>query len=566
MKKVLLTIISVCLIAASIFGLFAGVTGLQDAQNLSAYKTQDSEDGLAAVDTLLDGIAQLKENEDTYLAGVDTYTAGLISYSEGKSTLSAGYAAYYAGKKQLEEGKAAYAAGKKQIEDNTQAYNEGKAQLAKIEPLMPYVNQYVDFRNGTIANLGGFSSAQAWFVSVVRPIAANMGLVIPDDVTDLPAYIQQMVADGKAQLKQYEDGLVQLAEAEKAIAAGEAQLRDAEKQLAQGEVDLANGGNQLADGKKQLSVFEDGAAQVAAGLELLLSEGENSTGTYHYDEGKSVDIACPSIKQILIDRYGENWTFWQTDENGQIVVKNGCQYLDLDACEQAAYAAQDYINAYQGDPNVNFQRIWQCITHAGETITYDNLGHDVTLPCDQCQTVIREVLARIILAILTLVTSVLGLIAAIFGLIFVIRGRGVCGRVLGWVTAGFGIVTAIFGFCTHFQGYIYPIALYDGDTRSGYEYSSHLPATAVIILAIVAILFAIVATIIASAYKRSKKAVIAQADAAAAPVAHCQSSAVTNCRPLRDTPPTSVTLPLPVPRSDSTSPGATGASGRRHSV
>ena len=47
---------------------------------------------------------------------------------------------------------------------------------------------------------------------------------------------------------------------------------------------------------------------------------------------------------------------------------------------------------------------------------------------------------------------------------------------------------------------------------------------------------------------------------------HCQSSAVTNCRPLRDMPPTSVTLPLPAPRSDSTSPGTTGASGRRHSA
>ena len=93
------------------------------------------------------------------------------SYSEGKSTLSAGYAAYYAGKKQLEEGKAAYAAGKKQIEDNTAAYNEGKATLAKIEPLMPYVDQYVKFRNGTISNLAGFATAQAWFVSVVRPIA-----------------------------------------------------------------------------------------------------------------------------------------------------------------------------------------------------------------------------------------------------------------------------------------------------------------------------------------------------------------------------------------------------------
>lgn len=92
-------------------------------------------------------------------AGVDTYTAGLISYSEGKTQLSAGYAAYYAGKKQLEEGKAQYAAGKKQIEDNTAAYNEGKATLAKIEPLMPYVNQYVEFRDGTIANLAGFSNA-----------------------------------------------------------------------------------------------------------------------------------------------------------------------------------------------------------------------------------------------------------------------------------------------------------------------------------------------------------------------------------------------------------------------
>ena len=226
MKKVLLTIISVCLIAASIFGLFAGVSSFSDIMNVKEYKEKDAEEGLEAIETLNDGLDLLQENEGTYLAGVDTYTAGLIAYSEGKTQLSAGYAAYYAGKKQLEEGKAAYAAGKKQIEDNTAAYNEGKATLAKIEPLMPYVNQYVEFRDGTIANLAGFSNAQAWFVSVVRPIAAKQGLNIPADVTDLPAYIQQMVADGKAQLKQYEDGLVQLAEAEKAIARrGSAQRR-----------------------------------------------------------------------------------------------------------------------------------------------------------------------------------------------------------------------------------------------------------------------------------------------------------------------------------------------------
>ena len=219
MKKVLLTIISVCLIAASIFGLFAGVSSFSDIMNVKEYKEKDAEEGLEAIETLNDGLDQLQEAEGTYLAGVDTYTAGLIAYSEGKTQLSAGYAAYYAGKKQLEEGKAAYAAGKKQIEDNTAAYNEGKATLAKIEPLMPYVNQYVEFRDGTIANLAGFSNAQAWFVSVVRPIAAKQGLDIPADVTDLPAYIQQMVADGKAQLKQYEDGLAQLAEADELLTA-----------------------------------------------------------------------------------------------------------------------------------------------------------------------------------------------------------------------------------------------------------------------------------------------------------------------------------------------------------
>ena len=323
MKKVLLTIISVCLIAASIFGLFAGVSSFSDIMNVKEYKEKDAEEGLESIDTLDAGLDQLQENEGTYLAGVDTYTAGLISYSEGKTQLSAGYAAYYAGKKQLEEGKAAYAAGKKQIEDNTQAYNEGKATLAKIEPLMPYVNQYVEFRDGTIANLAGFSSAQAWFVSVVRPIAAKQGLNIPADVTDLPAYVQQMVADGKAQLKQYEDGLVQLAEAEKAIAAGEAQLRDAEKQLAQGENDLAAGGNQLADGKKQLNTFEDGCAQVAAGCELLLTQP-----AYMNNEGKGDKVMCPSVADILKERCGDNFSIWELDDNGEVRVVN-CRDLLL---------------------------------------------------------------------------------------------------------------------------------------------------------------------------------------------------------------------------------------------
>ena len=473
MKKVLLTIISVCLIAASIFGLFAGVSSISDIMNVKEYKEEDAKEGLDAIDTLNAGLDQLQENEGTYLAGVDTYTAGLISYSEGKSTLSAGYAAYYAGKKQLEEGKAAYAAGKKQIEDNTAAYNEGKATLAKIEPLMPYVNQYVEFRDGTIANLGGFSSAQAWFVSVVRPIAASKGLVIPDDVTDLPAYIQQMVADGKAQLKQYEDGLVQLAEAEKAIAAGEAQLRDAEKQLAQGEVDLANGGNQLADGKKQLGVFEDGC-------ELLMSQP-----AYMNDEGNGDKKMCPSVADILKERYGDNFSIWELDDNGEIRVVNGCQYLNLENCRAVGQAGKDYIEVYQ--------------TGA----------------------VTKEVMGRLGVVATMLLASVLGLIAGLFGILSVIRiskGKIVTASVCGIISAVIAAAGNVIGMLTGYTGYTFACRYGEAGAYT-YEFTGHTQFVAIVILAIVAILFAIIACVVSGAYKRSQKAVAAQAAAAAAPVA-----------------------------------------------
>ena len=523
MKRVLLTVCSICLILAGLFGLFTGAVGIKDAKNLQDYKTEDSEMGLEAVDVLLGGIEQLRANETTYSEGVSTYEAGLISYSEGKSTLSAGYAAYYEGKKALEEGKAEYEAGKKtlaegqaQIDANTDAYNEGKEKLAKIEPLLPYLNQYVQLRDGTIGKLPGFDTAQAWFVSVVRPLASRLGLEIPDDVTDFPAYINQMVADGKAQLKQYEDGLAtleagkaKLAEAEKTIAAGEAQLAAAEQQLAQGEADLAAGGQSLAEGKAKLAEFENGAAQIAAGIETLLSEEENVTSTYYFNEGTSDEIACPSIKSILKERYGEDWTYWLTDENGEIVVKNGCQYLDLDACEQAAIAAQDYINAYQGDPAITgdtIKRIFYCIGHADGEITYTHLGHEITMPCDQCETVIREVISRYLVSIFELAVSVLAIICGIFGIVFSARRHGVSGMVLGWVTAGLGLAALVFGFSTSFTSYIYPVALYSGGERTGYEFSSHAQAPALIALTVIAFIFALLAMAAKNAERRKAAA------------------------------------------------------------
>ena len=53
MKKILLAILSLVLIAASIFGLFAGVASFKDVMNIKDYKTEDQESGLAAINDQL---------------------------------------------------------------------------------------------------------------------------------------------------------------------------------------------------------------------------------------------------------------------------------------------------------------------------------------------------------------------------------------------------------------------------------------------------------------------------------------------------------------------------------
>ena len=156
------------------------------------------------------GKKELAAGKKTYNAGKSEYEKGLAAYKQGKKALAEGYAQYEKGKKELEAGKKQVAEGQKLIDANTKAYNEGKAMLSKIEPLMPLLNTYVQFRDGTIAKIPGFETAQAWFVSKVRPLAEKAGLTIPENVTDFPKYMQQMVADGKATLKEYEDGLAEL--------------------------------------------------------------------------------------------------------------------------------------------------------------------------------------------------------------------------------------------------------------------------------------------------------------------------------------------------------------------
>ena len=521
MKRVLLMVFSIILILACIFGLFACVAGVRDVLNIQEYKTADAAFARENLKTAQAGIAQLSENEQTYLTGVGTYTDGLSQYTKGKSDYAAGQATLAAGEKTLAEGYAAYEAGKKalaegqaKIDANTQAYNEGKEKLAKIEPLLPYLNQYVQFRDGTIAKLPGFDSAQVWFVSIVRPLGARLGLNIPADVTDFPAYINQMVADGKAQLKEYEDGLAQIAEGKKQLAAAEKELAAGEAKLAAGRRDLAAGAEklaaaegQLADGRAQLSVFEQGELTLADGARALF---EGMQPCFSYYGGEETVKSLPEylaveygleipdnlivkengrahVNEEVYEEFGEYViaNMYKVDENGQPVVKNGFPMLDLDKCKRLTELAEQYL-------------------------------------VDQEADIKSEVFVRVGMYVALAVAAILGIIAGIFGIVAAVSGSKRTGKTLGLISAILAVAVLVTGLVTKFHDYVYTIRVdsagnYVGETAAKLdfapvqEYSGSLHLTAICVLAGAAILGVIFAFIASKAAKDKEAALAAAA-------------------------------------------------------
>lgn len=230
---------------------------------------------------LYDGLNQLSENEEVYFDGVKQYNDGL---------------------KQLAD-------GKKQIADNTKAYEEGKVTLAIVEKVLPYLTKYQDWRDGNLAGIPGFSTAQEYFMKVVVPVAAKAGLEIPDDVTDLPQYIQDMVKDGKAQLKMYEDGLVQIADGEK----------------------------QLAEGDAQLKQFEDGEAQI-------IDEGYGAIFALQTQKDKHGKVVLESPADHFGYTDGTLDIYQKNADGSYRLLRNGEKALDLDLAYEIMWYAVDYAH------------------------------------------------------------------------------------------------------------------------------------------------------------------------------------------------------------------------------
>ena len=499
MKRVLLMICSVVLVLACIFGLFACVAGVRDIMNINEYKNADAQFARDNLKVAMEGIEQLKANEETYLNGVGTYTAGLSEYSAGQQAYNEGAAALEAGRQQV-------AAGQAEIDANTQAYNEGKELLSKIEPLMPYLNQYVELRDNGIGIIPGmkdwfgFSTAQEWFMSIVRPLGAQLGLNIPDDVTDFPAYMQQMVAEGQAKLKQYEDGL-------KALDAGKAQLAQGEKDLAAGAAKLAAGAAQLAEGDRQLSVFEQGEITLAEGG-MALFEGMQPCFSYYGGE-----VSVKSLPEYVAEQLGMELP------TNLVVVKDGVAAVDPEAYE--AFCNEVLANMYKTDENGNVVELRGFkMLDLDKCVMLCDMGEQYLI--DQEADIKSEVFVRIGIYAAVAIASILGIIAGIIGLIAAINGSKKTGLGCGVVSAVLAVAALVVGLITKFNDYTYTIRVdeagnYVGETAAKLDftpvqqYTGNLQMTAVIILAAVTVLFVIFSALAKNAAKQKAAAAAAAA-------------------------------------------------------
>ena len=123
-------------------------------------------------------------------------------------------------------------------------------------------------------------------------------------------------------------------------------------QLSEGAAKLAEGEQKLADGRAELS---DGAKHP--------QDNEAVLKQYEASEDEMVCailelIATPDFAEMLSEeRYlGEGYdvndpeaSLWQKDENGNFIILNGHKLIDLDACAAVIRAAQDYLDAYEGE-------------------------------------------------------------------------------------------------------------------------------------------------------------------------------------------------------------------------
>ena len=307
MKRTLLMLISILLAAASVFGIIASGSGLDDVSDILRYKRNQKSDLIDFVDVVEDRVKELREAEAnrteeekeyaetvvTDKVGTQKYDAGKAQYEAGAQKIANGQAQYDAAEKTYNEKKAEYDAAEQRLAEGEAQLNAAKKERDAAQAQLEAAKPQYERAKRVLDRLEKYEGTL--LADVVQKILSDLGFKTMDEVQaavkeyeDAQAQLAEANAQISAAEQQIADGKAQLAEAKQQLDSGKAQLDSAKQQLDNGKAQLAAAKRQLDAGQQQLTqnvekmneVKEDLAAQddakaaVTAGIEILMDNDE----------------------------------------------------------------------------------------------------------------------------------------------------------------------------------------------------------------------------------------------------------------------------------------------------
>ena len=286
MKRTLLTIVSVCLILASIFGIFAVSAGMEDISQILRFKKNQKADMLEFIDILDDCVAEFRNSEPDRAKDEREFAESVVTGNVGGEKLLQGQQQYNAGASQIAQGQAEYDAAEAQYNAKLAEYNAAEQRLSEAEDQLAEAKLQRDEGQAKLdAATPAYEKAKPVYDLIERVPASDLiaGILAKHGYTS----IQEL----KDAIREYEDGQAQLAEANAKIAAaeqeisdgkvklaaakaqlddGKAQLDAAKDQLSAGQTKLNNNVSKMNDLKDQLTEYDDAEAAVTTGIATLM--------------------------------------------------------------------------------------------------------------------------------------------------------------------------------------------------------------------------------------------------------------------------------------------------------
>lgn len=261
MKRTLLMLISILLAAASVFGIIASGSGLDDVSDILRYKRNQKSDLIDFVDVVEDRVKELREAEANRTDEEKEYAETVVTDKVGTQKYDAGKAQYEAGAQKIANGQAQYDAAEKTYNEKKAEYDAAEQRLAEGEAQLNAAKKERDAAQAQLdAATEKYERAKKLFALI-----DNSTILTKVEVL-LERFGFTSLEEARAAMKEYEDAQAQLAEANAQISAAEQQIADGKTQLAEAKQQLDSGKAQLDSAKQQL---DNGKAQLAAAKRQL---------------------------------------------------------------------------------------------------------------------------------------------------------------------------------------------------------------------------------------------------------------------------------------------------------